>query len=64
LQGQKTNQAKTEPTEAEKSFKYYSRLWLIGAGAAMLGYVILSGQYVKVVDLGSSLLEDGDDDDE
>ncbi|GAX75398.1 hypothetical protein CEUSTIGMA_g2842.t1 [Chlamydomonas eustigma] len=62
--GQKTKQRKTEPTEAEKSFKYYSRLWLIGTGAAMLGYVVMSGQYVKIVDVGSSLLEHGDDDDD
>ncbi len=65
LQGQKTKQTKPEPTDAEKLFKRNSRLWLIGAGAALLAYVLLSGQYIKVVqDLQAMDLGDEDDGDE
>ena len=52
-----------ELTAAEKLFRRNSRLWLIGAGAALMAYVLLSGQYIKVADMGALMAaDDGDDD--
>jgi len=61
---QKAKPEKTEPTPAEKLFRRNSRMWLAGAGAAILAYVLLSGQYVRVADLGSLMTDNDDDDDD
>ena len=65
LQGnQKSKQEKVESTPAEKLFLRNSRLWLLGAGAAILAYVLLSGQYIRVADMGSLMIDNDDDDDD
>ncbi len=64
MQGQKAGQTKVEPTPAEKLFRRNSRLWLVGAGVAVVVYMLASGQYITV-DLRQSLMGgDGDDDDD
>ncbi len=49
LQGErKTPAPKAPPTQAELEFTRNSRYWMLGAGAAVAGYVVLSGRYVQV----------------
>lgn len=48
-QGQKkAPPPKVEPSAAELTFRRHSTYWLLGAGAAVAAYVLLSGQYVQV----------------
>lgn len=55
---------KAPPTQAELEFMRNSRYWMLGAGAAVAGYVVLSGRYVQVLfqqpsgqDAGDQLLQ-------
>ncbi len=49
LQGQKKPAApKVEPTPAELQFRRNSKYWLLGAGAAVAAYILMSGKYVQV----------------
>ena len=61
--GHKKKPVKADLTDAEKLFRRNSRLWLIGAGAAVLAYVLLSGQYIRVADI-SNMMADDDDEEE
>lgn len=68
-QGNKPKPKKVEPTAAENQYHRNSQLWLMGAGAAIAGYVVLSGRYVKVVQMSQEALsaavsDDVDDEDE
>ena len=63
-QGQKARPVKVELTATEKLFRRNCRLWLVGAGAALIAYVLLSGQYIKVADMSRMMANDGDDEDD
>ena len=62
--GHKSKPVKADLTEAEKLFRRNSRLWLIGAGAAVLAYVLLSGQYIRVADIRNMMADDEEDDED
>ncbi|PNW85250.1 hypothetical protein CHLRE_03g177900v5 [Chlamydomonas reinhardtii] len=59
---------KVEPSAAELTFRRHSTYWLLGAGAAVAAYVLLSGQYVQFATMlehaAESLDDDGDDGDD
>lgn len=62
-QGQRKDTPKPTPTATERAFKRNSLLWLLGAGVAIAGYVLLSGRYIQLVQLTEAALGDGGDDD-
>lgn len=67
--GQKKPAApKVEPTPAELQFRRNSKYWLLGAGAAVAAYILMSGKYVQFTtmleDVGEDDGDDGEDDDD
>jgi hypothetical protein len=48
VQGVKKPPKPMEVTQAERDFRRKSWMWLIGAGAVTLGYILLSGRYIEV----------------
>ena len=68
-QGQRPKSSfKQEPSAAERRAQRIGTLWMVGAGAAIAVYVLLSGHYIQVQQLqelfGGGGGDDGDDDDD
>ncbi|KXZ56862.1 hypothetical protein GPECTOR_1g778 [Gonium pectorale] len=61
----KPQQPKVEPTPAELKFRRHSYYWLLGAGSAIVAYILLSGRYIQFPAVLEQLGEDdGGDEDE
>ncbi|GIL73226.1 hypothetical protein Vretimale_4833 [Volvox reticuliferus] len=56
-----------EPSPAEQQFRRHSYYWLLGAGAAIASYILLSGRYIQfatVMEQAGEDEADNDDDEE
>ncbi|GFR41093.1 hypothetical protein Agub_g1737 [Astrephomene gubernaculifera] len=60
----KPSTPKVEPSPAELQFRRHSTYWLVGAGAAVLSYLLMSGRYIQFATIMERAGEDDDGDDE